>query len=390
MGSMNSINGLVSGSVDYSKLVDIADGKYNKGEITFKNGLLGGFGKVNNHVGALSGSNTTVTTEKQNLLTRAAVLKAILTWFGDSETEKNDIEFLMNVDLDLDNYIDEENVRGKLSSLKNPFLADAFKFLIMDGNKEKPLSRDEMRLLIKMLQDGDDIVKQKNAGNTANINETRNGYLAKLGALRDFKRGLSSDVESVKELLKGFSVENIDAVKKSRVSGVTVNALQSRLEARFKALAKAKHFGDMVYGDETHIKSVARNVTRAAADIPEWKDGNVGIIAKKLADGLGMELLKKHMPSNHEMFVELAELMADAVVEGCKQAKAELGHEGKAGLVKQLKAAVLKNIREPIDYHVRDSPTWIESTYTSAKDGTRVLHDGDLNVTGEYDDEYDF
>ena len=214
-------------SIDYSNLESLSNGTYNKGEITLHRGIFGGysFEKVNNHVGSRADKNTVVRTADQNLQTKAAVFKAIVTRFAKSYEQRL-------VERVFDYSTASSTFREALASFSNPYIKESYAFLMGDG---APLTRDEMRLLDNMLKDGgrefDKIPKGMEFRPTREFAPGEvSGRMETLKALKRVKvgdvGGLSDDVvERAKEWIKGLSVANISNVTKSRVMDVSTNVL---------------------------------------------------------------------------------------------------------------------------------------------------------------------
>lgn len=377
MGSANSINSLISSSVSYASLSKLANGTYNKGEITFKDGFLGGFNKVNNHVGALSGFNTVVTTEAQNRVTNAAVFKAILTRFGGADRQ-DDVNAVMNMDLE----DDKGEILEKLSEFKNPFIKEAFEFLLEDGGKN-PLSRDEMKKLDMLLKHG------------ALLGQRSGGIYAKtmargLNDLREFKAGRLDAEQSwrVKNSVTGASTEK-GAVERSRANEVTANQIASRLRTRIDNESDGEYRSDMqtIVKDDELLSGISFNVSRAIADIPEkeWNGDNIDVLAKKLASGIGEKYIKfglKNRYGYHSMTANLKSV-ADVIYEACKEMKPSLFKAGtNNGFGWELFGAVSQILEDKVGYHVRDNKTGIGETFTNG--GVRVI---DVDHLFDDDDE---
>lgn len=226
---MDSINTMLANvnNIDYSSLEKLADGTYNKGEIDLQKGIFGrySFEKINNHVGSRADKNTVVRTAEQNLKTKAAVFKAIVTRFAGSAEQQQ-------VDDILSYGIDSSKFQDTLESFKNPYIKEAYKFLMGDG---APLTRDEMRLLDNMLKDGNGDLEGFQPGQVFRPSREFaygevSGRVRTLEALKHVKAentdGLSDRVvENAKQWIKGLSVANISDVTKSRVIRVSTNVL---------------------------------------------------------------------------------------------------------------------------------------------------------------------
>ena len=226
---MDSINTMLANvnNIDYSSLEKLADGTYNKGEIDLHKGVFGrySFEKVNNHVGSRADKNTVVRTAEQNLKTKAAVFKAIVTRFAGSAEQQQ-------VDDILSYGIDSSKFQDTLESFKNPYIKEAYEFLMGDG---APLTRDEMRLLDNMLKDGNGDLEGFQPGQVFRPSREFaygevSGRVRTLEALKHVKAentdGLSDRVvENAKQWIKGLSVANISDVTKSRVIRVSTNVL---------------------------------------------------------------------------------------------------------------------------------------------------------------------
>ena len=226
---MDSINTMLANvnNIDYSSLEKLADGTYNKGEIDLHKGVFGrySFEKVNNHVGSRADKNTVVRTAEQNLKTKAAVFKAIVTRFAGS-AEQQLVDDILSYGRDSSKFQDT------LESFKNPYIKEAYEFLMGDG---APLTRDEMRLLDNMLKDGNGDLEGFQPGQVFRPSREFaygevSGRVRTLAALKHVKagnvEGLSDRVvENAKQWIKGLSVANISDVTKSRVIRVSTNVL---------------------------------------------------------------------------------------------------------------------------------------------------------------------
>lgn len=291
---MGSINGLVgNNSVSYSSLSSLADGTYNKGEIVFKKGFFGGFEKVNNHVGLLSGRNTVVTTAEQNRVTNAAVFKAILTRFcGQNETapvfgmSKMEIaNEIMNMDL----VADRESIVEKLDKFVNPYIKEAFNFLL--GGDRGPLTRDEMHMLDALLQKGE---SEQIARGSAQIDKD----LAALENLRKVKLGESGNFDQAKDWIKGLKVAN--ALESIRVRDVSINQITAQIAEQIKksgnvdvALSAKK----MVLDHAGLSSAVMKNVCGAPVDHDIENVDDLIPLQKSLVKGLAKTLKKAFDPS---------------------------------------------------------------------------------------------
>ena len=226
---MDSINTMLANvnNIDYSSLAKLADGTYNKGEIDLQKGIFGrySFEKVNNHVGSRADKNTVVRTAEQNLRTKAAVFKAIVTRFAGSDEQQL-------VDDILSYGRDSSKFQDTLESFKNPYIKEAYEFLMGDG---APLTRDEMRLLDNMLKDGNGELEGFQPGQVFRPSrEFADGEVAgrvkTLEALKHVKAGNVEGlnglvVENAMRWVKGLSVANISDETKSRVTRVSTNVL---------------------------------------------------------------------------------------------------------------------------------------------------------------------
>lgn len=226
---MDSINTMLANvnNIDYSSLEKLADGTYNKGEIDLHKGIFGrySFEKVNNHVGSRADKNTVVRTAEQNLKTKAAVFKAIVTRFAGS-AEQQQVDDILSYGSDSSKFQDT------LESFKNPYIKEAYKFLMGDG---APLTRDEMRLLDNMLKDGNGDLEGFQPGQVFRPSREFaagevSGRVRTLEALKHIKaenvEGLNGIVvEKANQWIKGLSVANISDVTKSRVMRVSTNVL---------------------------------------------------------------------------------------------------------------------------------------------------------------------
>ena len=218
---MSTINSMTdSYKVDFNSLRDVAKGTYNVGEIVIKRhegkGLIT-FDKINNHV-----YNTDKNVENrlsvENKATNAAVFKAILEHYG-----RND-DLVARVKA-----ADIENCEYLLDSFANPFIKKAFEFLITGDLKDgKPLSRDEMKLLFRMLDTVDkDIVSANNKLTKFALEDYHGDEQMQL--LRDvhtfkttgqFSGGRDRQIMAA---IKGFRVTNANSSKRAAVTAVSGN-----------------------------------------------------------------------------------------------------------------------------------------------------------------------
>ena len=191
--SMNvqSINQLVgTGTIAFNDLQSITNGKYNMGEVQ---AVIGQdkvkFAKVNNHV-SMTRYNNVVSTPEQNLKTNAAIFKAIATEFGkDVQGDRLDDLFTKGLstikvaDESASDVADDESFvemfegpepDDVLNDFHNPYVKEAFKFLLTGGNQYRSVSRDEIHMLL------DKLGSYKHGANVSND-------MQKLAELRNFK-----------------------------------------------------------------------------------------------------------------------------------------------------------------------------------------------------------
>ena len=171
---MKSIDGILGAraNISYSDLKSITNGTYNKGEVVLKKGFFGGysFGKVNNHMTSV-GKNAVVTGDADNRKTNAAIFKAILTRFGKDDADA--AHELLSTDLD--------RVGDKLlEKFGNPYIKEAFKYLLADRNDNRPVSRDEVHVLLLRLKEA-----ERNSGYREPARVRKN--MDDLAILRTFK-----------------------------------------------------------------------------------------------------------------------------------------------------------------------------------------------------------
>ena len=265
--SMNvqSINQLVgTGTIEFSDLQKITSGKYNMGEVQ---AVIGQdkieFARVNNHIHR-TGSNNVVSTPEQNLKTNAAIFKAIATEFG----EGGNVETLFARDLSTIKFAEEpvskdsssvdeadgpsseqsvgEQFEDLFDGFSNPYVKEAFKFLLTGGNQYRSVSRDEIHMLLQNLrarQSGEDL-----EGAAVKTN------MEKLDVLREFKRtGAWKDKTVEDEHRQGeylFGWNHAIGVKATRLVKVSDNQKQSVYLKRFqdwqsKALENARNEGQV-------------------------------------------------------------------------------------------------------------------------------------------------
>ena len=202
MANISSINGILGGSgANYDSLMGKASGVHNRGEIVFKKGYFGGFGRINYHVGLFSGLNTVITTAEQNRTTKAAVFKAILDKYDDVQADHGGI---LNQDLDTEeglNAISEYLQRDG----KNPYLKEAFNFLLGGENGSDPLSRDEMKMLDTLLKIGRGEHVALEEGVDASVKALENLKCVKLDRVDGMGE---ADIKSALDWVQGLKVSN--------------------------------------------------------------------------------------------------------------------------------------------------------------------------------------
>lgn len=265
MGSINSAIG-ANVAIDFGALAKLANGKYNKGEIVGELGRNGSFAfkKINNHVGFYHDRNNVRTSEEQNRVTNLAVFKAILTRYGGMANRGNEYipdDGQMTIDDILNHDISTAEGRTQVEEALNsfgPYVKEAFKYLLTDGNDTRPLSRDELHRLLELL-DGQDVDKTvaKNMGD-----------LAKLRQFKQYGEGESQDVLN---LVKGLRVRNISNTERARVLTASGNhgaydfdlseleavarvvprsdPAASRLKSVFQLVANMDQLREMVWDD---------------------------------------------------------------------------------------------------------------------------------------------
>lgn len=231
MGSINSLTGLKN--VDFASLQDVASGKYNKGEIALKTGQDGtlSFGKVNNSV-FKTWNNDVTAARIQNGKTNAAVFKAILTHYAG--------------DASIDNVLSKNVSELKddaFSQFSNPYIKEAFNFLMTGDAKGDPLSRDEMRFLFKLLDEG----AGGNAGQVADnmkVLRALHTYKTKGGEAVDATmRAKLETVRGNDSIIKGLSVSNFKSgeVKKVTVNAAAAEAHKSAPKNMMQRIVAARH-----------------------------------------------------------------------------------------------------------------------------------------------------
>ena len=234
--SINSI--LNNASADYKTLMaQVKAPKFNKGEIVFQNGS---FGKINNHVEGKAGSNNVVTSRNQNLITNAAVFKAIVTQYGNKECKK-----ALTMDFSDKQGILEKLPGGKLYG--NPYIRKAFEYLLCGNND--PLSRDELLLLDSFLKKGANWVENEVAIGETEVENDIDRDMRLLNDLKDMKTGkkiinlenLGKTEDFAEKWITGLNVKNskdkdgLDKYSVVRAATPTVNmraAVQTDNKAR--------------------------------------------------------------------------------------------------------------------------------------------------------------
>ena len=238
--SMNaqSINQLVgSGTIAFNDLQSITNGKYNMGEVQ---AVIGQdkvkFAKVNNHV-SMTRYNNVVSTPEQNLKTNAAIFKAIATEFGDGgnvdalfSRDLSTIKFAEEPVSNASSSVDEsgeqsseqsvgEQFEDLFNGFSNPYVKEAFKFLLTGGNQYRSVSRDEIHMLLQNLrarQSGED-----SEGAAVKTN------MEKLDVLREFKRTGAWKDETVENLGQQsdylFGWDNAGVGKRGTLTGISDN-----------------------------------------------------------------------------------------------------------------------------------------------------------------------
>lgn len=278
---MNTINGLLGGSkVSYSDLMKVANGTYNKGEIVFSKGLFGGFSKINNHVGALSGRNTVVTTAEQNRLTNAAVFKAILTQYGGEASEPLVADQILTEDLNVERGIHLVELMLERLCTTNPYVKEAFTFLMRgDG---APLSRDEMKALDALLREhksDDKEAVKTNMKKLENLRRYKNGEISKMS---------NDEIASVEEWVKGLSVRNISREKKTLVTAVTANRLAGHWGDQNAVGAMHRYMPELCKSvDEILMRTIPRIVANPrGSDLSELIDKLNDEFSEKFGSGM--------------------------------------------------------------------------------------------------------
>ena len=288
-----TINAMLgTAKVSYSDLMKVANGTYNKGEIVFSKGLFGGFSKINNHVGALSGRNTVVTTPEQNRLTNAAVFKAILAQYGGRGWSDHSIaEQILDEDLSAEGAIDRlerlERFVGHWCGKDdpeyedgNPYVKEAFKFLMRgDG---APLSRDEMKALDALLRehksDGKEAVKT-NMKKLENLRRYKNGEISKMS---------NDEIASAEEWVQGLSVRNISREKENQVTAVTANRLAGHWGDQNAVGAMHRYMPELCKSvDEILMRTIPRIVANPrGSDLSELIDKLNDEFSEKFGSGM--------------------------------------------------------------------------------------------------------
>ena len=220
--SINNILGNVN-NISYTSLAKLADGTYNKGEIDLQKGFFGSysFEKINNHVGFYANKNTVVRTEQQNLMTKAAVFRAIVTQFAGTDEAAH----VRGV---LENDSDTNEFQEALDSFKNPYISKAYEFLMNDG---APLTRDEMRFLDHKLKEAHEFIGKRTEG--VEVRPPENSLedgVNTLKFLHQFKMGDSGNMDNnsitrAEAWVKGLQVGNASSEVLGRVRGTSANVI---------------------------------------------------------------------------------------------------------------------------------------------------------------------
>lgn len=269
--SMNaqSINQLVgSGTIAFNDLQKITNGKYNMGEVQ---AVIGQdkieFARVNNHIHR-TGSNNVVSTPEQNLKTNAAIFKAIATEFGDGGNvdalfarDLSTIKFAEEPVSNASSSVDESGEQSSEQSVgeqfedlfdgfSNPYVKEAFKFLLTGGNQYRSVSRDEIHMLLQNLRS----YANSGPGDVQRGEDEVKESMQKLNALREFKEtGSWKDKTVEDEHRQGeylFGWNHAIGVKATRLAKVSDNQKQSVYLKRFqdwqsKALENARNEGQV-------------------------------------------------------------------------------------------------------------------------------------------------
>ncbi len=209
---------LGNASIDFDKLKHDTDGTYNMGEIVVENsrGPRLSLEVINNHVGGRAEKNTRVIDSYQRQRTNMAVFKALLEHFADPSEDREAVAKNAILDMNL-NRIQTTD----FDYFGNKYIKVAYDFLLgpdNQGENARPLSRDETRYLIDLLENGE------------NTEEGVKKAVERLNNLRAFKAGELTDTSSVKDLVKGLKVGNGDIEKRARVVQVSVNQHAARID----------------------------------------------------------------------------------------------------------------------------------------------------------------
>ena len=216
-GSINNTIG-ENATIDFNAIRDLSNGRFNMGEIVGeadKNGKFT-FKSINSHVGCRHGRNNVRTTVEQNRATNMAVFKALLAHYAAETNRRNEIvqddAEVMSVDEVLARDISREGemIEQELGHYQNPYIREAFRYLLLDGNDKRPLSRDELHRLIELLE---------GQGDGKSVEEN----ISDLKGLRRFKQYGDGADQNVFRLIKGLQVEGITNEHRARVLAASRN-----------------------------------------------------------------------------------------------------------------------------------------------------------------------
>ena len=359
--SINSI--LNNASADYKTLMaQVKAPKFNKGEIVFQNGS---FGKINNHVEGKAGNNNVVTSRNQNLITNAAVFKAIITQYGNKECKKA---------LTMD-FSDKEGILEKLPGGKlygNPYIRKAFEYLLCGNND--PLSRDELLLLDSFLKKGADWVEKEVAFGESEVESAIDRDMRLLNDLKDMKAGkkiinlenLGKTGDFAEKWITGLNVENSkdkDGLDKYSVVRAATPTVNMRAAAQTDNKARAFFFRrlpDLVNLCDERVLTVSpyrKNIGNDAEVVQRYMHELTAEMSAKLVAGIA-KYNKAHPKMKNpinpaDVLAEMAAYIAQRIkvsypsaVSGLKLAMDRMNME-KMNLI-PLERQILQKLIEPL------------------------------------------
>lgn len=273
-------------NVGYESLQDQLHGKYNAGEVTLKQGIFGGysFSKVNNHVGALSGYNTVVTSRDQNRKVRLAAFKTLYAKFGGDDFETRFGELTMGKIMKLaKGGIGGEGITRLFEGVNNDYLKVAFFALLADSFGEA-ISRDELTMIDTLLQQkhdqGDMMVSDEELmAKRDTLQQLHALKRANIVAPAAGQQPAAADRNDPLQWVRALHVANPDTDKQQRAYKATVNSLgeQMALMAEFSQKL-ADRFAENV------LKAPTLGEVFSAKEMDNWLD--------TLADGMADEIVR--------------------------------------------------------------------------------------------------